>query len=549
MKLSRVRVAFQVFIHALLVGHVLAYYFLDWRRIGALDFQAFFHHLLGKGLLTAGAVLAIIVYGTALVFGRLFCSWGCHFGATQDLAAWILRRLGWKPPLVRTRFLHQASYLVLFAIFVIPVAERLGRNGWGPFQTDLAAVAPWDTLPGWFFSVVTYLACGAGVLLFLGTRGFCRFACPYGALFRITDRVARFRVRRVAPCGSHCGSGGAHPCTASCPTAIDVHRETSGTGRVTSTDCVRCNLCVEACPSHALAHVTASTARARMASSAVVGLAEPGTSFRPIGLPLLAGAVRADDRGRSIGLPLLTGAVRADDRGRSFDLPLWGEIAVLAVGIAAYLAADLVYGGHFLVAVLALGEGFLAFWAVRAVVGGEGATILGWPLRRGRSWTLLGVTVAGAFALSLIPLFEAGAFKWLRAEGLRLDPLGPGPDSDSSEPDGTLAGPHASDAAITALPPPARARLELAADRYRRALEYFPSDNFTRRLLLSAYVRLGDPRAVGEAAEIHRRSGDEGSRELLEWVRGRFLGARGASAGSSQGPALGPAQGQDPDRR
>ena len=64
------------------------------------------------------------MFGGALIFGRLFCSWGCHFGATQDLAAWVLRKIGWKPPLVRTRFLHQAPYLVLLAIFVLPLADR-----------------------------------------------------------------------------------------------------------------------------------------------------------------------------------------------------------------------------------------------------------------------------------------------------------------------------------------------------------------------------------------------------------------------------------------
>src|SRR6185503_10773597 len=120
-KLSRLRVAFQVLLHVVLAGHVIAWYVLDWKALGALDFQAFFHYFLGHGLVTAGGILAIAAFGLALIFGRLFCSWGCHFAGLQDLAAWVLRRLRWKPPLVRTRLLHFLPFLVLFVVFILPL--------------------------------------------------------------------------------------------------------------------------------------------------------------------------------------------------------------------------------------------------------------------------------------------------------------------------------------------------------------------------------------------------------------------------------------------
>jgi polyferredoxin len=484
MKLSRKRVAFQVALHLVLAGHVAAYYFLDWTRVGAIDFQAFFHHFLGNGLLTAGALFAILMFGGALVFGRLFCSWGCHFGATQDLAAWVLRNLGWRPPLVRTRFLHLAPYLVLIAVFGIPLAETWLHEGWASPRIDMAAVAPWDTLPGWLLSVVTFLACGAGILLFLGTRGFCRFVCPYGAVFRLTDRVAPFQVRKVGACSSGCAGGGVHPCTAACPTAIDVHRETDALGRVASVDCIRCNLCIEACPASALAHTTAGAAARRL---------EPSIA-RP--LPVLPAAPR----------PV-------------HDLPIAGEAAILGVAIVTYLAVDLIYGGHFLAATIALGHGFLAWAALAAVRGGPAAAVLGLPLRRGTRWTFAGIGAVGLFAIASIPVAEAGAFRLIRADGLRLD-------------SGANALPVLAALEDTPIEPVAaqgarqveeRRRLVRAAGRYRLALAIFPSDAMTRRLLLGAYARLGDPRALDEAREIHRRSPDDPwAREALEWTERRF---------------------------
>ncbi|MBI4604405.1 MAG: 4Fe-4S binding protein [Planctomycetes bacterium] len=497
-KLSRARVAFQVALHLVLIGHVLAYYYLGWKGVGALDFQAFFHYFLGKGLLTVGAILAIAVFGTALVFGRLFCSWGCHFGAWQDLAAWLMKRAGWRPPLLRTRFLHWAPYAVLLVVFGVPLAERWSSKGWEYEKTDIAAVAPWDTLPGLVGSIATYLGCGAALLLFFGTRGFCRFVCPYGAVFRATDLASPYRVRRVAPCGSVCGPSGAHPCTTACPTAIDVHFETNLRGHVVTHDCVRCNLCIEACPNGSLAHTTAGDAAERLRSSAVLA-PEPGTAFRPIALPVR-------------GFPAAPAPA-----GPRYDLPAWGEALVLAVAALAYVAADLVDGGHFLAAAIGLGEGFLALAALRAVLGDERASVLGRPLRRGRAWTLAGITVAGVFLLGAVPLLEAGGSKLLRRQGLRLDPW-----AESGA---------ARDAAQRA-EGPARERLLLAAGKYRQALALIPWDDSTRRLLIGAYVRLGDRRALDEAQELARRSGpgDPEAVAVLRWVLTSLGAPPGAGA-------------------
>ncbi len=493
MRLSRIRVGFQVLLHVVLIGHVLAYYWLNWRSVGALDFQSFFHPVLGAGVLTAGALLAIAVYGSALVFGRLFCSWGCHFGATQDLAAWILRRVGWRPPRVRTRFLQWFPYVFLVVIFVLPLLRRWLLEDW-EFSVDVAAVAPWDTLPGRLMSVLTFLVCGAAILLFLGTRGFCRFVCPYGALFRVTSRIAPFRVRRIASCaGSPAGSCASAfttdsgstlappPCTAACPTAIDVHRETSEAGAVTSTDCIRCNLCIEACPQDALAY------RARPVPS--VTPSEPGISDDS---KLAASA--ATSRPESALSP------RSGSPGTPWTLSVGAELLVAIVTLATYAIADLVYGGHFLAASLALAEGFLVY-AVLAL----------FRRRGGGRWTFSGVTAVGVLLLTFVPLFEAAAFKLLKYRALRHDP----PRAESS-----LDLARREDGSTEA---PEKTSLLKAAELYRRALAYFPRHSETLRLLLSVYLRLHDSRAMEVAEELCGLSyNSHSSRELLYWVYFRY---------------------------
>jgi NAD-dependent dihydropyrimidine dehydrogenase PreA subunit len=471
-KVSRLRVGFQVLLHLLLIGHVAAYYFLGWTSVGGIDFQDFFYNLLGEGVVTAAVIFTAGVYLFSFVFGRLFCSWGCHFGAFQDLAAWLLARLGWKAPHWKTRFLHWSPYLLLGFVFLWPNLERWLERGWQFRGVDLAGAGPWERLPGAFLSVVTFLACGAGLLLLLGRRGFCRFVCPYGALFRASEPLSPFKVRRVKPCAGGCSEGGVAPCTAACPTAIDVHQETLREGMVTSLDCVRCHLCIEACPQEALRYGAAPRAGA--------------PPLEPLGaLPVLP----------SLGFS----AAAASAKG--FTIPWWEEALVLAVALGTFAAADLVYGGHFLVASMALGEGLLALAVLRLLSRRE-VRLQGFVLRRG-GLRLSGISLCGLFLLTLVPLYDAAAFKALRARGARLEAR-----AEASGPAGSAA---------------AREHLAAAARSFEQALARFPSDLESRRRLCKVYLVLGDRRALGEAEEIARRSGYlPADIENLRWVYIRF---------------------------
>jgi polyferredoxin len=495
MKVSRARVAVQVLIHLLIVLHLAAYYWWGYRRMGQADIQAFFHDFLGSGLVSTGVILAAAAFLLTLVLGRVFCGWGCHFGAFQDLVEWALRKAGWRPEPVRTRILHLLPYALLVFTFILPSVERywggggLAATAGAPagFQLRLGAGGPpWANLPGLLVSAVTFLACGAGLLLFLGTRGFCRYVCPYGAVFRVLDRPAPFRIRRSGSCGNAgCAPGDppgrTAPCTASCPMGVPVHQEVHLLGEVRDSDCVRCHRCVEACPRDALT-----------------------ASFRPLssaGLTVLESAPA-----------LLRGPPEPRPR---YTFSLGREVLVAAVAVVSFAAWDLVYAAHFLAAAMALGEGFLALLLLETIRRRDlGLRRL--KLRAGGRWTFLGAALPAVFLLSLLGVLQAGAFKTLRysADRAYLSTL-------------------ASAGSAAAPPPPLQlasggsaGELSRSADLYGRAIRCFPYDRLTVHRYALVLTALGDRRAVGVAEGLAERwPGDLDGRELLRRVRARFPAA------------------------
>jgi polyferredoxin len=493
MKLSRVRVIFQIVLHLALIGHVLAYYLAGWTVVGGLDFQDFFHNWLGEGVITAAVLFAGTIYLLSLVWGRLFCSWGCHFGAAQDLFAWVLRKLGWTAPLVKTRFLHWTPYLLLIGLFLWPSVANWIDSGWeyrgaGP-GGPLSGAGPWERLPGWFLSITTLVVCGAVVLLFLGTRGFCRFVCPYGAVFRITDRVAPFRVRRTGSCTASCSEETVAPCTSVCPTAIDVHRETAEHGKVTAVDCVRCNLCIEACPSTALSYsATTTTATATREPT-------PRTETPRIATPRIATP------------KTVTPKTVTPKTVTRFSFAAWEEGLILAIASIAFLICDSVYGGHFLAATLAFGEGFVVLLLVRLVKDAD-VRLAGITLRRSKRWRFAGILLFAIGVATVAPLYHAASYKVHRHFGMSVFAL--------QKIDGVSQGHRALELDVRD-----EKRIADAAEHLRRALDRFPSDLDSRRALCEIYVETLDERAIDVAEEITRRTGE--SLASLENLRRVYL--------------------------
>ncbi len=254
MNYAKRRVATLIGVHLLIAGHI-AHWLVAGRTLAPLDLNEVLHtvHL---GVITAGTIFMTLVVLSVLIFGRFFCSWACHVVALQDLCAWMLKKLHIKPKQVRSRVLLFVPLGVMLYLFVWPQVTRLWHGhaapkfvtltdaqGWGSFVTDDF----WRNLPGAEVTMATFLICGFAIVYVLGSRGFCTYGCPWGALFNIVDRVAPGRILAKADDCTQCGK-----CTSVCDSRVRVHDEVREYGRIVSPACLKDLDCVSACPNGVL---------------------------------------------------------------------------------------------------------------------------------------------------------------------------------------------------------------------------------------------------------------------------------------------------------
>jgi ferredoxin len=198
-------------------------------------------------IVNAGLVFFLAAILATTLFGRFFCGWGCHLVALQDLCRTLLLKFGIRPRPLRSRFLALVPIGAFLYMFVWPLAVR----GWLGDDFAIRAVEFqtsdfWATFPGWGVTLLTFGICGFIVVYLLGAKGFCTYACPYGAIFGAVDRLAPGRIRVTDACEG-CGH-----CTATCSSNVQVAREVREYGMVVDPGCMKCMDCVSVCPKDAL---------------------------------------------------------------------------------------------------------------------------------------------------------------------------------------------------------------------------------------------------------------------------------------------------------
>ncbi len=252
---GRWRAATLAGVYVLMAAHVI-HWKLAGRTLAPLELNEVMYTL-ELGIVTAGFIFMAMAGLATLIFGRFFCSWGCHILALEDLSAWILGRLHIRPKPVRSRVLRWVPIVAMLYMFAWPQASRVfaGRplpqaqvlsdaQGWASFLTTNF----WRNLPGPGVTILTFVICGFAIVYMLGSRGFCTYACPYGAAFAMADRFAPGRILARGDC-SKCGI-----CTAVCDSHVRVHEELIAYGRVVNPACLKDLDCVAACPDGAVAY-------------------------------------------------------------------------------------------------------------------------------------------------------------------------------------------------------------------------------------------------------------------------------------------------------
>jgi tetratricopeptide (TPR) repeat protein/NAD-dependent dihydropyrimidine dehydrogenase PreA subunit len=237
-----------------LMGLHIAHWKMTGKTLAPLELNEVMHTL-ELGIITAGFLFMITACGATLFFGRFFCGWGCHILALQDLCSWILKKLRITPRPIRSRLLLVVPLAAMLYMFVWPQVTRVARgeplpqlrlatdaHGWASFQTTNF----WRNLPGPGVTLLTLGVCGFAIVYVLGSRSFCAYVCPYGAVFRGLDRLSPGRVVAAGDC-ANCAV-----CTSVCPSHVVVHEELQRFGTVVNAACVRDLECVSACPNGAV---------------------------------------------------------------------------------------------------------------------------------------------------------------------------------------------------------------------------------------------------------------------------------------------------------
>ncbi len=162
---------------------------------------------------------------TTLIWGRVFCSSLCPFGALQDfIARFTPKRLQFTMP----QAIHDRALYIKYGILALILTLALTNPDISIFQYfepfgTVFFFSPSATL--WVILIAILIAC------VVVERFYCRYVCPLGAALGVMSLLSPLRIKRVPQC-TLC-----KVCESACPTGA-IRREA-----IDFKECVRCDVC------------------------------------------------------------------------------------------------------------------------------------------------------------------------------------------------------------------------------------------------------------------------------------------------------------------
>ena len=242
-----------------------------WAGVDAIcpfgGLETLFSLLTGSGFIKQMAASALILLigmlVMAVIYRRSFCGAICPLGTLQGIFGAAGRRLFKHRPQVPRRVdavarLIKYAVLVLFAVWTWQAAELVMR--------------PYDPWVAWahLTSAELFTSFGVGfailVVSLVGSlvydRFFCKYLCPTGALLGLLARFSVLNIRRDAAACTDCGM---------CDRVCTMNVKVATVDTVTSSECISCNECVNACPAAGALQVVAPSGK-RIPSLVAVGV-------------------------------------------------------------------------------------------------------------------------------------------------------------------------------------------------------------------------------------------------------------------------------------
>ncbi|MGK0220133.1 MAG: ferredoxin [Planctomycetota bacterium] len=372
---TRWRIGVLILVHVLFAIH-LAHYMTTGRTVSPLE-PSEAMEFAKRSAINAGFVLFALATASTLVLGRFFCGWACHLVALQDLCRGILLKLGIRPRPLRSRALALVPFLAAGYMFFYPLIVRWWTHADDlSVHTQLQTDSFWATFPTLVTALLTLFVAGFVMVFFLGSKGFCTYACPYGALFGVADKLSPGRIRVTDACE------GCHHCTQACTSNVDVGREVHEFGMVVDPGCMKCMDGVSVGPTDAL----------------YFGLGRPALGAKP----------------------------RAPFKRKRPRMPWLEEVLLAGLAILSFFAFRGLYGRvPFLLALaLATSSGFLVLRSLQLITKPK-LRLVGWDLKQagkltGRGKLFAGLSILGSalllhcVAVQVIGYRSTSAFDTLR---------------------------------------------------------------------------------------------------------------------------------------
>jgi len=178
-------------------------------------------------MMISGAVILLVLLIISWVSNKAICGWICHLGLVQDLI-YKISLPKWKPPFWLSNMVRVIAFTGLLAGVTVTGLDWIG---WiDPFQIFRLEFT-------WAIGTFSGLLLIASLFVY---RPWCQFLCPFGFISWLVEQFSLLRPRINWEACKKC-----QLCVKACPTRAmaDFY-----SGKKMHADCFACGACIDVCP-------------------------------------------------------------------------------------------------------------------------------------------------------------------------------------------------------------------------------------------------------------------------------------------------------------